>query len=77
MTESKSPQEVVLGFMSAAQTVLAVYASPDGPIDPLACYNALTMLLEDPALLAAQMALAPHNKNILLLGEPGSTTLVS
>lgn len=56
--------KTVLGFMTAAQTVLAVYASPDGPTDPLACYTIMAEILEDPALLCAQLALAqtiiPH-----------------
>lgn len=60
--------QTVLGFLNAAQTVLAVYGSPEGPTDPLACHNILVELLEDPELLRAQMALTP-GKVVLLLGE--------
>lgn len=61
--------KTVLDFMVAAQTVLAVYGSPDGPTNPEACYDILVSLLEDPHLLKAQMALAGEGKIILLLGE--------
>lgn len=60
--------KTVLGYMNAAQTVLAVYGSPEGPTDPLACHKILVELLEDPELLRAQMALLPE-KIVLLLGE--------
>ena len=50
--------KTVLGFMNAAQTVLAIYGSPDGPTDPAACYEVMTKLLEDPELLKAQSLLS-------------------
>lgn len=50
--------KTVLGFMNAAQTVLAIYGSPDGPTDPSACYELMTNLLEDPELLKAQSHLS-------------------
>lgn len=49
----------VLNFLTAAQTTLALYSSPTGPTDPKACYDILTTLLEDPALLKAQALLTP------------------
>lgn len=57
-SERDAHVKTVLGFMTAAQTVLAVYGSPDGPTDPLACYRIMAEILEDPALLYAQLALA-------------------
>lgn len=60
----------VLGFLNAAQTVLAVYGSPTGPTDPEACYNVMVQLLEDPELLRAQLALTSPHKIVILMGEP-------
>jgi hypothetical protein len=47
----------VLGFVDAAQVVLATFGSPDGPTDPLECYDIIGRLLEDKTLLEAQTAL--------------------
>lgn len=66
----------VLGFMAAAQTVLAIYGSPDGPTDPASCYRVLNELLEDPVLLRAQIALAPADQIILVLEEEVTAPLV-
>lgn len=49
--------KTVLGFVNAAQTMLALYESPDGPTDPLECCRTLSEILEDPALLIAQREL--------------------
>lgn len=49
--------KTVLGFVNAAQTLLALYESPAGPTDSLECCRTLGQILEDPALLLAQRAL--------------------
>lgn len=74
--ERETHVKTILDFMNAAQTVLAVYGSPDGPVDPLACYNIMSEILEDPALLRAQLALAQDGKVILALGEQNIASLV-
>lgn len=77
MTNERSAHvNTILGFMSAAQTVLAVYGSPDGPTDPLACHNILAEILEDPVLLRAQQALAYPGKIILSLEQNGESAIM-
>ena len=55
-------------FMLAAQTLTAIYGSPDGPTDPVQYYEHMASLLDDSKLLAAQFALAP-GKYFLMMAE--------
>jgi hypothetical protein len=60
----------VLDFLVAAQTITAVYGSPDGPTDPERYYEAMSSLLDDIALLNAQAALAALPPNHLYVVMP-------
>lgn len=66
----------VLESLEAAQTVLAIYGSPDGPTDPLVCYNLLVGLLENTDLIRAQIALKEDHEFVILFGEPNRTSPV-
>jgi hypothetical protein len=67
MTTERDTQ-TVCEFMTAAQTILALYASPDGPTDPAECYRLVSEILEAPSLLAAQMRLGRDHGFVIILG---------
>jgi len=76
VTVDADPIGVILNFMVAAQTVLAIYGTPEEPIDPSSCCKVLAVLLEDPDLLKAQLALAPKTTHVTILGEQSHTSFV-
>ena len=68
--------EIVLRYLRAAQSTLALYDSPRGPTNLARCHEILVSILETPELLRAQMALLPDNAFVMLIGEPKSASIV-
>ena len=70
--------KTILAFLEGAQTIIALYQSPDGPVQREFAFDALADLLNDPELLRAQIDLRAGNDSVMLMGEPsGPMCIVS
>jgi hypothetical protein len=67
----------ILGYLEGAQTIIALYESPDGPTSTEFAFKALAEVLASPELLKAQLRLKDsHDTVMLMTGEPNGATVV-
>jgi hypothetical protein len=73
MTDLKT----ILGYLEGAQTIVALYESPDGPTSTEFAFKALADILSAPELLKAQLRLKDGHDTVMLMStEPNGPTLV-
>lgn len=64
-------QDIILAHLEAVQMTVAVFSDPEAVVDHKAMLRILNDLLDDPKLVAAQVAVrAEQGKIVLVLGEP-------
>lgn len=69
--------KTVLQYLEGAQTIIALYESPDGPQSTEFAFKALADVLASPELLKAQLRLAEgHDTVMFISGEPNGPTVV-
>jgi hypothetical protein len=75
MNNLKTDTGTILGFLEGAQTIIALYESPEGPTNTEFAFKALSDILSSPALLRAQLRLKEGHDTVMLM-EPGGSTFV-
>lgn len=69
--------KTVLGYLEGAQTIVALYESPEGPTSHEFAFNALAEILAAPELLRAQLRLKEGHETVMLIGmEPNGPVVV-
>lgn len=68
--------KTILAYLEGAQTIVALYETLEGPELHTFAFKALADALSSPALLAAQLHLAPDHATVMLIADPIGATVV-